>query len=235
VRVYFFFIFFYFGQKTKRMHTIVISGNIGSGKSSVLRALQSRYADSAVFIEEPVHEWGPLLKKMYDSRFNSESLFLFQSLVFAHYMRVTSRLVELEASGSTKIVFVERSPRDALNVFLPINKDSFEEADYLSLIYIHKRLLSLDVWSKNTACILLRVPPDVCKTRIDSRCRDGETETSNGGGVGIDYLRRIDQFQNTICSAKNTHEIDASANIEKVCDSVKSIVDGIYAGIINKK
>jgi deoxyadenosine/deoxycytidine kinase len=171
----------------------VVCGNIGSGKSTLLAEIKRRSGDNddgsrTLVIEEPIGEWAYFLKRMYDTKFDGRALFMFQSLVFSHYMRVTAMLTEIQADDPERIVFIERCPAEALNVFLPLNKDKFSAADYAALTHMHQQLVEDPVWAKHATYIVLRAPPDVCKERIDSRSRAGETND----GIPLDYLCRID-------------------------------------------
>jgi deoxyadenosine/deoxycytidine kinase len=172
----------------------VICGNIGAGKSTLLRELRHL---GHIIIEEPLRKWGFLLAKSYETGISVKEqqnrFFLFQSMVFAHYVEVTARLLELqEKEKSAEIhhnVFVERCPAEALNVFLPLNREKFNPSDYEALRKMHERLLQSEIWAEKATYIYLDVPPELCFKRIRKRNREGEAQ------IPMEYLCKLENLQ----------------------------------------
>ena len=66
---------------------ISIEGNIGSGKSTLVNILKTKYSDNILFVDEPVKEWNSI--KMNDKNIiqhfysdQTKNGYLFQSVAF---------------------------------------------------------------------------------------------------------------------------------------------------------
>lgn len=188
---------------------VVICGNIGAGKSTILAEAEKNGHD---VYPEPVNEWGPLLAQVYRSPRNSQLLMRLQSLIYSHYCRLSEHLSasgkehdEFSDSvgrehdevsearydsrgGDDSVAFVERCPAEALHVFLPANRESFDPDDYAALVRMHERLVELPVW-KNATYVMLSAPVEVCRDRIKKRSRDGEECVSQS------YLSQMELLQ----------------------------------------
>ena len=63
---------------------VVIDGNIGSGKTHLIRLLKTKFSMIRV-IEENVDEWEPYLKSFYENM--QKNSLLFQMKVLEHHLR----------------------------------------------------------------------------------------------------------------------------------------------------
>ncbi len=100
------------------MPVFIISGNIGCGKSTVCQKLQGM---GYFVFTEAVEEWEFSLKKFYQAASFEEkcqALFLLQLLISTHFIRVMVQIEQIFSSNPNQVVFVERSPLDALKVFI---------------------------------------------------------------------------------------------------------------------
>jgi len=161
------------------MKVVVISGNIGCGKSTTLDKLRKTTAECVL---EPIEEWQAWLVKMYNG--GPEELLFFQMLVYAHYVRLTAQLDKLRDEKSDKTVYVERSPFDAIWTFLPVNQ---HRLDFSALHQNYMDLARHPVW-KEATYIYLHCDPEVCIERIKRRDRVGEDK------IGVAFIREMDAW-----------------------------------------
>lgn len=166
------------------LQVTVISGPIGVGKTSVVRALAAEFMDDAstIFIEEDVEAWQYYLQRFYKDpqRYG----FWFQKDVEHHFHAVTKRLEQLANDPlRTYHAIVERAPVDALHVFLPL-ATALSPEDREHLAYALRTYAAHPVWS-NARYIFLTSPLELCRRRITLRGRTGEECMSD------DYLRNV--------------------------------------------
>ena len=170
----------------------IVSGSIGSGKTSVLHAIDSLTCDCEEHIEvftEDVLQWQFYLKKFYNQP--EEYVFLFQKEVESYIHRTTKRLEMLDEQEEFTQVFIERSPLDVLHIFLKLNQDKMKLDDFQCLYHAMERYQERRVW-KEAKYYLLQVEPELCKCRVQIRARDGEEH------IDLNYLQRLDQLYNKL-------------------------------------
>ena len=120
---------------------VVIEGNIGAGKSTVLRAL---LALGYEVHPEPLEEWAELLKKYHEAP--AQNGYAFQSLVLDHY----ERLQDLFKGG-----IIERSP-SAARVFIQVMR----QLGYLTAEQIQDLTRRIDGMWRPDVTFYLEVPPE---------------------------------------------------------------------------
>lgn len=96
------------------MRVIFLEGNIGAGKTSLLKALGEHFGDRVCTVEEPVHVWedSGLLAESYDG--------LVSRATFQHVALATKTAALAEALRETekdKLIIAERSPFSDAGVF----------------------------------------------------------------------------------------------------------------------
>lgn len=153
------------------MSRIVIDGNIGSGKSTVLQHLQN---EGYQVVTEPIAEWAPYLEQFYQNM--KQFSLSFQMKVLQHHMLV----------GQTKpnhLQIVERSPLSCLHVFGKhlVQSNDMTDLDMKLMVDYNKGF----GWVP-TYVIYIQTDPKVCQHRIQERNRSGET-------IPLDYLSSIDE------------------------------------------
>lgn len=186
------------------MVKIVIDGNIGSGKSTIIRKLQDLYP--RVFQEE-VSDWKDWLPLYYQ---NPEKY----SLGFQ--MKVLLSHIKRSDSQSQEIYIFERSPFTCVYIFGKLLlQDGLLEDKEQSLCedYYH-----YSGWIPDLL-IYLEGSPDKCLERIKIRNRDGED------GISLDYLQKLHLTYKEVlsCDSKVPFpiiRIDANQDIEKVYTQV---------------
>lgn len=179
------------------MVLISIEGNIGAGKSRVLRALQTQ-GYSVLF--EKIEDW-PLEDFYKDpSRWG----LVMQLAIVRSYFQT-------EVSGP--LVIQERSLTSALAVFWQRQVDTGTVTtleDSLLWFFVDDRVTVPDV------TIYLDVPPEVCLQNISTRGQRGDDK------VTLEYLREIDTYYKGL---EKTHIVDGTGDPETVAKCVKLIID----------
>lgn len=217
------------------------SGNISSGKSTILNYLLSNY--SSLFnkkevkcIEEPLHEWNELnlLKLFYEEKerwsFTFEN-YVQLSRLRAHVSSFNDLFTnETITTDNNKIIFTERSLWSSYHVF---TKNSFAEKRITQIEFnilkahfdFFSRKLITDYDCKSILpfkIIYLRTDPNVCYERLRLRNREAETT------VNIDYLLKIHLNYETWINSI----IEKDASLVTVIDSnadKKNVLEQLYS------
>ena len=170
-----------------------IEGNIGSGKSTLIKNLSLKYKN-IVFLPEPVNIWNTIrdssgvtiLEKFYSNQ--KRYSFSFQMMAYI------TRFVQLkEAINDTDtIIITERCMYTDREIFAKMLYDSSLMEDIEYSIYLHW----FDEFIKDIRIdgyVYVKTTPETCLNRIKSRDRKGEQS------ITIDYLKmdNIEQFINT--------------------------------------
>lgn len=131
-----------------------IHGAIGAGKSTVLsiikedskpHPLKGRYFTTAVnekfgtvaFFPEPVDEWKDTLSKFYkDKETNTAEI---QHVILGSQGRQIQEINEIRDKVDT--ILLERSPWDARNIFVELNKENLSEEEYKEITFECDQLL----------------------------------------------------------------------------------------------
>lgn len=101
-----------------------LHGTIGAGKSTILSYLEKEL--NVVIIPEPVKEWGDALNEFYENKKGSvEKL---QLTILDSMEKIYDNIMQLQKEG-VKSVYIERSPWDVINIFMPSNKHKFESEE----------------------------------------------------------------------------------------------------------
>jgi deoxyadenosine/deoxycytidine kinase len=186
------------------MATTIISvdGNIGAGKSTVLRRLAARHG--YVVIPEPVEEWEEMLARFYlDPRRWALTL---QCKILTGMSEVKKKAL---ASGAA-VVLVERSPLSA-RVFLRnlYDTDKIDEAELEVYDGLHARL----AWEPDTT-FLMSVTPAECHRRLEARGR-----LSEAGLVPLSYLECLDSLYKIMATLASVNTVEDDDNdIDAVAD-----------------
>jgi deoxycitidine kinase len=165
-----------------------IEGNIGSGKSTLIRRLRARYGSQCICLTEPVPQWNTII----DSKTGKTKLQLFyenmkENAFSFQIMAFTTRIHTLMASikaYSNRIIITDRSIFTDRYVFAPqLYEDGMiSDTDY----QIYCKLF--DEFSKNIPeinFIYLKCSPEKCRFRIEKR---GNEEEQN---IPIEYLEKL--------------------------------------------
>jgi deoxyadenosine/deoxycytidine kinase len=188
---------------------IAIEGNIGSGKSTVMKALADRFPDIPVF-SEPVATWGDLLDLFYADPCT-------WALPFSLKVLLTFR-----DPGRHSECLVERCPLSCRHVFTQtlFNEGTMQQHSY----DLFKEFYDILAWTPDVI-IYIDTPTDKCLNRIHERGRLCETH----GGIDIfEYLRRIEFAYETMLKfvSKDIRviRIDGKQSPECVAEAVSNAV-----------
>jgi len=211
-----------------RVHIISIEGNIGSGKSTMLRHLRTNLlvCDNKykiIFVDEPVSSWESIKdaegRNMIEKYYENPQKYAFAFQIMA----LTSRLIYLknainnallnEEINKKIIIITERSLHTDCYVFAELLKKQQNIEDVCFQIYIQL----FNEFSSNYpvhTLIYVDTPPEICHNRIKKRSRTGEEI------ISLNYLIQC-------------HEEHQIFIYEKMPDSNKIIING--TNYINEK
>ena len=155
-----------------------LEGNIGSGKSTLIRILQKKYTN-IIFVLEPIDEWAlikddneeNILTKFY----NNQEKYAFSFQMMAYISRL-AQLKKIIKEHPWSIIITERSIFTDRNVFAKMLYDNKKIETINYQIY----LSWFDCFIKDIqleGIIYLDVSPEKCYKRVLKRKRSGETIT----------------------------------------------------------
>ena len=197
--------------KSKKIYSI--EGNIGAGKTTILKIIGKNF-DDVTFVEEPVSQWqnlggDNLLEKFYKDPER-------WGFSFEFYSMLSKIKCLLKASESEKnIVIIERSLLSN-KIFFDISKDmnKLNDLEYGMLINTYNFYMQ-NIYPMLNGIIYLNTPVDLCVQRIIQRNRGEEVN------VDKNYLLmlkdKFDELSNY--SAIPTLVIDGNFDLER--DSTK--------------
>ena len=206
-------------ERLKSKYIFSIEGNIGSGKTTVIRHLQQIYGDQVVLVEEPVKDWQNLegenlLKKKNDDL--NRWGYSFEAYVLITKMNELTKV----AFSDKKIILIERCMLTD-KVFFDINVENgfsnpMEEAMFKNLY----EFLSNNVYPKLSGIIYLDTPVEECIRRITKRNR-GEECT-----IEKNYLEAIKKKMDEMCNSSTMIVIridglyDCIRDKKRVCEDI---------------
>ena len=197
--------------KSKKIYSI--EGNIGAGKTTILKIIGKNF-DDVTFVEEPVSQWqnlggDNLLEKFYKDPER-------WGFSFEFYSMLSKIKCLLKASESEKnIVIIERSLLSN-KIFFDISKDmnKLNDLEYGMLINTYNFCMQ-NIYPMLNGIIYLNTPVDLCVQRIIQRNRGEEVN------VDKNYLLmlkdKFDELSNY--STIPTLVIDGNFDLER--DSTK--------------
>ena len=162
---------------------ISVDGNIGSGKSTFLKLLKTRYADEFYFAKEPVDKWLDiegvnLLEKFYEDKER-------WSYTFQNYAYIT-RVNEIKNGihSDKQVIITERSPNTDRNIFAKM----LVEDGYMSKF----EMKLYETWFNEFNMseidqVYIRTDLENCVERIKLRNRNGESN------IEREYLQSLEK------------------------------------------
>ena len=159
-------------EKIKTKIIYALEGNIGAGKTTILRILGLNFNDVEL-VEEPVKEWQNLGgMNLLDSFYTDPKRWGFS---FEFFSMLTKIKALLNAANSDKpIIIIERSILSN-KVFMDISRelDKLDKMEYRMLMNTYDFYLQ-HVYPKIDGIIYLDTPVDECIKRITKRNRGEE-------------------------------------------------------------
>lgn len=168
-----------------------IDGNIGSGKSTIIKLLKEKFKTinktEIIYLPEPVKTWSSIkdkegeniIEKFYKD--NKKYAFAFQMMAYITRINQVKKVIKNLEPNKNYIIVTERSVHTDKNVFAKMlyNNKDIDECEYqiynkwfdefISDIPIHKY-------------IYIDTNPKTCLERIEKRSRKGENK------IPIEYL-----------------------------------------------
>lgn len=175
---------------------VSVIGNIGSGKSSLLKSLSNSYGCNVVY--EPVNEW-KFLSKFYADM---------NRWCFALQVEILNSFRNLKINNA----IVERSPWEASNIFAKnlYNNKLMTEDEYMLI-----QSLTNDIGYKPDIFVYLRTDPDMCMSRIKNRNRECENS------IEYEYISQLHELYEQAITTLTTEGrdvliVDATMSIEEI-------------------
>ena len=203
-----------------------IEGNIGSGKSTLVKELQDTFSEElkicnkkVMFIQEPVDIWNTIkdkdgvtiLEKFYANQ--QEYAFSFQMMAYISRINLLRKAVK---ENPNTVIICERSVHTDREVFAKMlyDDDKIEEINYnIYLRWFDEFIDDIPI----AGFIYLKTDAEICEQRIIKRSRQGET-------VPFEYLKTCENYHD---SWLNTINSDAMMVISgnTSCDNDVTIVN----------
>lgn len=188
-----------------------IEGNIGSGKSTIVKYLNknSRWLShrKLIYLQEPIDTWESfndgnenIIEKFYENQ--KEWAFSFQMMAYISRISQLKKLIEKYPHNSY-IIITERCVETDKNVFAKMLYDDNKIHPINYKIY----LKWFDEFVRDIPIegyIYLKTKPEICHERIIKRDRKGET-------ISLDYLKKCCEYHDSWLDTKeNKLIIDVS-------------------------
>lgn len=173
-----------------------IEGNIGSGKSTLVKELKKSVPNildkKVVYVQEPVNEWSKIkdkkgetiLEKFYANQ--HKYAFSFQMMAYISRLALLRNIVR---ENPDAIIITERSVFTDRQVFAKMLYDEgkIEEVDYqIYLKWFDEFIEEIPI----TGLIYVTTTPEKSKERVDLRARAGET-------IPLSYLQRCHDYHDS--------------------------------------
>ena len=204
--------------KTKKIYAL--EGNIGAGKTTILKLIGKHFKDVEL-VEEPVKEWQNVGgMNLLDSFYSDPKRWGFS---FEFYSMLTKIQALLNAANSDKpIIIIERSILSN-KVFMDISKDldKLDKMEYRILMNTYDFYIQ-HVYPQLSGIIYLDTPVDECIRRITKRNRGEECSIEKS------YLellkKKFDEMANS--STMTVIRIDGMYDCERdsvsVCENISN-------------
>ena len=205
-------------EKIKSKKIYALEGNIGSGKTTIMKIISNHFKD-VEFIEEPVKQWQNIGgMNLLDSFYSDPKRWGFS---FEFFSMLTKIEALLKAAESDKpIIIIERSIFSN-RVFMDLSKElgKLDTMEYCMLINTYNFYLA-HVYPQISGVIYLDTPVDECIKRITRRNRGEECTIEKS------YLEAIKKKMDEMCNSSTMIVIridgmyDCNRDVKRVCDDI---------------
>ena len=167
-----------------------IEGNIGSGKSTLVKMMKEQ-TSNVVFVQEPVDVWNTIKdnnnETILEKYYKNQEKYAFSFQIMAYISRI-SILRKTIKKNPNAIIITERSVLTDKNVFAKMLYDDkkIKEINYkIYLQWFDEFIEELPI----AGIIYVKATVDVCFSRINKRNRKGEL-------IPIEYLNNCNKYHN---------------------------------------
>ena len=202
--------------KTKKIYAL--EGNIGAGKTTILKLIAKNFKD-VEFVEEPVKEWQNLGgMNLLDSFYSNPQRWGFS---FEFYSMLTKIQALLKAADTDKpIIVIERSILSN-KVFMDLSNElgKLDKMEYCMLLNTYNFYLE-HVYPQLAGIIYLDTPVEECIRRITKRNRGEECSIEKS------YLEAIKKKMDEMCDSSTMVVIringlyDCVRDVKPLCNDI---------------
>ena len=208
-------------EKLKSKKIYALEGNIGAGKSTIMKIISKHFHD-VEFVEEPVKQWQNLGGlNLLDAFYSDPQRWTFS---FEFYSMLTKIQALLNASDSDKpIIIIERSILSN-KIFMDLSNDlgKLDKMEYVMLINTYKFYLN-NVYPQLAGIIYLDTPVEECIRRITERNRGEECTIEKS------YLIKLKEKMDELCNSSTMiviridglYEKNSERDVKRVCGDIK--------------
>ena len=197
-----------------------VEGNIGSGKSTLVRILEKEIkcinSIPIIYVQEPVDEWNTIkdkngetiLEKFYSNQ--HKYAFSFQMMAYISRLSLVKQIIR---DNPNAIIICERSVFTDKEVFAKMLYDDgkIEEVNYqIYLKWFNEFIDDIPV----SGIIYVNTTPENSKSRVNIRARPGED-------IPLEYLKKCHNYHNTWLNdmGKLVYNFDGNNNF---CDGLRT-------------
>lgn len=205
-------------EKIKSKKIYALEGNIGSGKTTIMKIISNHFKD-VEFIEEPVKQWQNLGgMNLLDSFYSDPKRWGFS---FEFFSMLTKIEALLKAAESDKpIIIIERSIFSN-KVFIELSKElgKLDTMEHCMLMNTYDFYMA-HVYPQISGIIYLDTPVDECIRRITKRNRGEECTIEKS------YLESIKNKMDRMCDSSTMIVIridgmyDCDRDVKRVCNDI---------------
>lgn len=168
---------------------ISIEGNIGSGKSTILKIIRESFPQLAI-LDEPLAEWQKVGEKgninLLGLYYDQPERWGFTFQIYAFMSRL-NKWTEYSRMTGRGVRISERSLLSDRYIFAAIMRDTqiLDEAEHSVYLHFYDHLVAMNSIIDLSGVIYVQCAPEICEKRIKTRSREGEDT------IPLDYLQRI--------------------------------------------
>ena len=205
-------------EKVKTKKIYALEGNIGAGKTTILKVLEKHFKD-VEFVEEPVKKWQNLGgMNLLNSFYSNPQRWGFS---FEFYSMLTKIQALLNAADSDKpIIIIERSILSN-QIFMELSNElgKLDKMEYCMLMNTYNFYLE-HVYPQLAGIIYLDTPVEECIRRITKRNRGEECSIEKS------YLEAIKKKMDEMCDSSTMVVIringlyDCVRDVKPLCNDI---------------
>jgi len=200
------------------MHYIYsIEGNIGSGKSTLVKKLKKTFDNidniKIIFLQEPVSVWENIKdkngKNIIEKYYENQKKYAFSFQMMAYISRI-HQIKDVLKTNKNVIIISERSIFTDKEIFAKMLYDDnkIEEIEYnIYLKWFDEFVKDIPI----SGIIYVKTNPEICEKRVIKRNRKGET-------IPLSYLQNCHRYHENWLNNENTPILTLNGNQEFIND-----------------